>query len=93
MPSKYKNESEMLKALAHPVRLRIIEILTGLSESKCSVNSIKKELGLPQSTVSQHLQVLRNKGIIDREKKCVKVCYRVSDERVLKILEILKKKK
>ena len=92
MKYKYRDESELLKALAHPVRLKIIELLLlGLDQEGCSVNSIQKKLDIPQSTVSQHLQILRNKGIIDGSKTGLQVCYKVIDKRVVKILQILKK--
>jgi DNA-binding transcriptional ArsR family regulator len=92
MKYKYRDESELLKAFAHPMRLQIIELLLlGLQNEGCSVNSIQKILGIPQSTISQHLQILKNKGIIDGSKKGVEVCYKVIDKRVVKILQILKK--
>lgn len=92
MKYKYRDESELLKAFAHPVRLQIIELLLlGLHIEGCSVNSIQKKLSIPQSTISQHLQILRNKGIIDGSKTGVEVCYKVIDKRVVKILQILKK--
>ena len=92
MKYKYQDESELLKALAHPVRMQIIELLLfGLDIEGCSVNSVQKKLGIPQSTVSQHLQTLRNKGIIDGSKTGLEVCYKVIDKRVIKILQILKK--
>lgn len=92
MKYKYREESELLKAFAHPVRLQIIELLlSGLSIEGCSVNSIQKKIGIPQPTISQHLQILRNKGIIDGSKTGVAVCYKVIDKRVVKILQILKK--
>jgi ArsR family transcriptional regulator len=92
MQYKYKDESELLKAFAHPVRLQIIELLLlGLHNEGCSVSSIQKILGIPQPTISQHLQILRNRGIIDGSKKGVEVCYKVIDKRVVKILQILKR--
>ena len=92
MKYKYRNESDLLKALAHPVRLQIIELLLiGLDIEGCSVNSIQKKIGIPQSTVSQHLQILRNKGIIEGSKTGLEVCYKVIDKRVVKILQMLKK--
>lgn len=92
MKYKYKDESELLKAFAHPVRLQIIELLLlGLYNEGCSVNSIQKKLDIPQPTISQHLQILKNKGIIDGSKKGVEVCYKVKDKRAVKILQILKK--
>jgi len=92
MKNKYRDESEILKAVAHPMRLQIIELLLlGLPIEGCSVNAIQKKLGIPQSTISQHLQTLRNKGIIDGSKTGVEVCYKVIDKRIAKILHILEK--
>lgn len=91
MKNKYKDESELLKALAHPVRLQIIRIITGLREGECNVTTIQKRLGIPQSTISQHLQILRNRGIIEGNKKGVEVCYRVIDKRVREIMRIIGK--
>jgi len=59
--NKYEKISEILKALSHPVRLQIIE---GLIKNECNVSEIQKILKLPQSTVSQHLRILKNAGII-----------------------------
>ncbi|MCK4645210.1 MAG: helix-turn-helix transcriptional regulator [Candidatus Aminicenantes bacterium] len=91
MKYKYKDESELLKAVAHPMRLKIIELLLLKPPTEgCSVNSIQKILGIPQPTISQHLQILKNKGIIDGSKTGTKVCYRVIDKRAAKLLQLLK---
>ncbi len=91
MKNKYKDESALLKAIAHPMRLKIIELLLlELPTEGCSVNAIQKKLTIPQSTISQHLQILKNKGIIDGSKTGTRVCYRVIDKRAAKILKILK---
>jgi len=87
----YRDESEMLKALAHPVRLQIIQIIIGLREDECCVTAIQKRLDMPQSTISQHLQILRSRGIIEGNKKGVEVCYRVIDRRVREIMRIIGK--
>ena len=92
MNHKYKDESELLKAVAHPVRLQIIDLLLlKIPANACSVNSLQKKLGIPQPTISQHLQILKSHGIIEGSKKGVQVCYKVIDKRVVKILQILKK--
>ena len=85
----YQKDSEVLKALGHPVRLRII---TGLvRHGECNVNLIVEELQIPQSTISQHLGILKSKGIIEARKEGVKTCYRVVDQRVYDIIRILAK--
>ncbi len=83
----YSKGSEFLKALGHPIRLKMVE---GLIHNKCNVNAIVKELNLPQSTVSQHLGILRMHGIIVPEKDGVKTCYRVVSDKAIKIISILK---
>lgn len=91
MSINYKEASEILKALAHPVRLKIVDILRGLSEEECYVGFVQEKLDLPQSTVSQHLTKLKDKGIIEGERNKVEICYRVIDDRAEEILSVLKK--
>jgi DNA-binding transcriptional ArsR family regulator len=85
----YEKVSETLKALAHPARLKMV---AGLLKDECNVAQIQKVLGLPQSTISQHLRVLKNAGIIKGRKEGTKTCYRVIDAQVRKIVEIIKRK-
>ena len=89
MTLSYEKISETLKALAHPARLRIV---IGLLKDECNVAKIQNVLGLPQSTISQHLRILKNAGIIKGKKEGTKTCYRVIDVRVKKIVEIIKRK-
>ncbi len=84
----FEKDSELLKALAHPVRLRIVCGL--MSGDGCNVNKIVENLQLPQSTVSQHLAILRGQGVISYRKDGVKTCYWVTDERVKKLINVLK---
>ena len=85
----YTNDSELLKALGHPIRLKMVEGL--MNGHECNVNKMVEQLNIPQSTASQHLKVLKTNGIISFRKEGVQVCYRVIDERVRKIIEILQK--
>jgi DNA-binding transcriptional ArsR family regulator len=85
----YDKVSETLKALAHPARLRIV---TGLVKDECNVAQIQKILRLPQSTISQHLRILKNADIIKGRKEGTKTCYRVIDTRVRRFMEIIKRK-
>ena len=84
-----EDASEMLKALAHATRLAIID---GLLKNECNVTQIQKKLGLPQSTISQHLRVLRNYGIIKARQEGAKRCYQVADNRVRKIMQIISRR-
>ena len=89
MPVSYEKLSETLKALAHPARLKIV---TGLLKDECNVAQVQKVLGLPQSTISQHLRILKNADIIKGRREGTKTCYRVIDARARKIVEVIKKK-
>ena len=89
MAIRYEEISETFKALAHPARLKIV---VGLLKDECNVAKIQRVLGLPQSTISQHLGILRNAGIIKGRREGTKTCYRVIDVRVRKIVEIIKGK-
>lgn len=82
----FEQTCNTLKAMAHPIRL---QMLIGLMKDKCHVSKIQKRLGLPQSTVSQHLAILRRNGLVQARREGVKVCYRVSDPRVRGLVETL----
>ena len=70
----YNLEAETLKVLGHPVRLKIV---AGLMSQSCNVKKIWECLELPQATVSQHLALLKNKGIIEGRREGVEVFYQV----------------
>lgn len=70
----FDREAEILKVLGHPVRLKIV---AGLMSQSCNVKKIWECLNLPQATVSQHLALLKNKGIIDGRRDGVEVYYQV----------------
>ena len=61
------------KALAHPVRARIVRLLAG--RDRCMYGSIAEMLPLAPSTVSQHLQVLRAAGLVHGQVSGPRVCY------------------
>jgi ArsR family transcriptional regulator len=81
--------SEFFKALAHPIRLKVVIGL--LERNDCDVNTISSNLKVPQPTVSQHLGLLKNKGIIGLRKDGLRSCYYVLDARVEAVLESIKK--
>ena len=83
----YEKESELLKALGHPIRLRIV---LGLMNDERNVNKIMDVIGIPQSTASQHLGKLKDKGILVARKDGVMICYKVADDKVREIMKILK---
>jgi DNA-binding transcriptional ArsR family regulator len=89
VPVNYEKVSETLKALSHPARLKMV---IGLLKDECNVGQIQKVLGLPQSTISQHLRILKNADIIKGRREGTKTCYRVIDARVRRIVEMIKRR-
>ncbi len=85
--NKYNEIAEVLKALAHPVRLCIVRGL--LEKGGCNVCHMQECLGMPQSTTSQHLQKLRSAGIISGQRKGLEITYQVCDQRVIELIEVL----
>lgn len=79
--------AEIFKALAHPVRLKIV---CGLVVKKeCNVSIMVDKLAIAQPTVSQHLNILKNAGIISSKRKGTQVCYKVVDETTKKIISAM----
>jgi DNA-binding transcriptional ArsR family regulator len=85
--NRYIELADILKVLGHPVRIRIIESL--LDQDKC-VSHLGGSLELRQSTVSQHLSLLRTKGIVKDERCGSTVKYSVRDQRIGEIMKLLK---
>ena len=88
MSINFEKDSEVLKALGHPIRLKIVAGILG--SDGCNVNEIVSKLGIPQSTVSQHLAKLRHAGVLIPKKEGVKTCYGVGDKRILGLIKSLK---
>ena len=78
-------KAEFFKALAHPVRIRILELLV---RGERGVQELQESMGLDQPTVSQHLAVLRAKNIVDARKEGPAVRYTVRDPAVGELLEV-----
>ncbi len=76
--SDQKRLARMLKALGNPVRFQIVEYLA--SNQACITNDIVRILPLAQSTVSQHLKVLRDAGLIHGEIEGPATCYCLDPE-------------
>ena len=82
----FDREAEVLKVLGHPVRLKIV---AGLMSQSCNVKKIWECLGLPQATVSQHLALLKNKGIIEGNRDGVEVYYQVVSDQAKQVIASL----
>ncbi len=78
--------SRSLKAMSHPLRLKI---LCTLGDKEVSVQDIVDTVGTSQSNISQHLAILRDKGILASRKDANKVYYRVGDTRTLRLIGMM----
>ncbi len=78
--------SRSLKAMSHPLRLKI---LCTLGDKEVSVQEIVESVGTSQSNISQHLAILRDKGILASRKDANRVYYRVGDNRTLRLIGMM----
>lgn len=85
--SKYSHAAEILKVLAHPVRLCIVKGL--LENGECNVSHMQLCLEAPQSTISQHLQKLRAAGIIEGRRKGLEVYYSLRNKKIEELIDVL----
>ena len=81
-----QNKSDILKALAHPTRLNILESLREGERCVCEIIDI---VDTEQSNTSQHLAVLKKMGILTSRKDGLKVIYRIKHDEILEILDTL----
>lgn len=76
-----------MKAVAHPLRLKILCVLSG---GALNVQDIVDQVGTTQSNISQHLAILRDKGILVAHKDANHVYYRIGDLRILKLVGLMR---
>jgi DNA-binding transcriptional ArsR family regulator len=76
-----------VKAIAHPLRLKILCVL---GDQEVSVQDIVEHVGTSQSNISQHLSILRDKGVLATRKDANRVYYRIGDLRTLKLVVMMR---
>ena len=76
-----------IKAIAHPLRLKILCVL---GDQEVSVQDIVEQVGTSQSNISQHLAILRDKGVLATRKDANRVFYRIGDLRTLKLVGMMR---
>lgn len=77
----------LAKALGHPARVRILQLL--LAHDSCFCGEIVEQLPLAQATVSQHLKVLRDAGLIEGEIDGLRTCYCANRERLAELNDLV----
>ena len=77
----------MLRAIAHPIRINIIELLT--TTKRLSVTEIYEKLNIEQPAASYHLNMLKNKGILESKREGKKIFYSLKHEKLEEIINSL----
>lgn len=83
----YQVKADFFKTLAHPARIRVLELLR---DGERSVGDLIPEVGLEASHLSQQLAVLRRANVVHARKDGTTVRYSVTDERMFQLLEVAK---
>src|SRR3989338_3627997 len=83
----FEMHAEVCKSMANPTRLRIMSLLRG---GEKSVKELKKQLELPKANLSQHLGILRQRGIISSRRAGLNIYYKVTNPKMIKACEILR---
>ena len=81
-------KAEFFKALAHPMRIRILELLR---QGPLSVGQLQEAVGAPASSISQQLAVLRSSNIVATERRGTTVIYHVRDADLFELLDVARR--
>lgn len=84
-PGQLEKASNMLKAMAHPIRIAILNHLE--DGKKLSVSQLHNLLKIEQSTTSHHLGIMKDKGILNSKREGKKIFYYIKDESFNKIID------
>jgi len=85
MPQLDQFKAEFFKALAHPLRVRIIDALRA---GEVGVNELSARLGVEQTTLSQQLAILRSRGLVAGRKSGSNIFYSVHDPAIFRLLDV-----
>lgn len=86
---KFEKAAYILKTIAHPTRLAVIQLLD--QKGKMGVNDICKNLQCEQSLVSHHLSNMRIKGLLSSEREGTSIYYSLKERELLKIMHAIEK--
>jgi DNA-binding transcriptional ArsR family regulator len=81
-------KAEFFQALAHPIRIRLLEVLAARGEQ--NVQTLQQQLGIDQPIVSQQLAKLRAHGVVSSRKEGTTVIYALADPRIADLLRVAK---
>ena len=83
--------ADLAKAFAHPARVQIIRFLLDQDEKACICGDICQQIPLAQSTVSQHLKILKRAGLIYGRVDGPRICYYIDRSRMVRFKELIAK--
>jgi ArsR family transcriptional regulator len=83
----FQMQANLCSSFADPTRILILYVL---NEGPRNVTELAKELGLAQPTVSRHLKILRDNGLVKANRQGTSVNYQIADKRLIEALDILR---
>jgi DNA-binding transcriptional ArsR family regulator len=83
----YTLYAEVCKALAHPARIKILDLLRAGERCVCELAPL---VGISDSNLSQHLAILRKSGLVETRREGHSIFYGVRDRRIFQVIELLK---
>ena len=78
--------SRLLKSISHPIRLKILCLL---QDQELTVGDLHREIRTTTANISQHLNILRNQGVIDFRKEANFIYNRISDQRIIELMKTM----
>jgi DNA-binding transcriptional ArsR family regulator len=84
---KLEIAASMLRAMAHPMRIAIVDLLT--VNKRLTVTEIYERLGIEQASASHHLNILKNKGLLESKREGKMIFYSLKHNRLMEIIECL----
>lgn len=79
--------AEVLKVMAHPIRLKIIKNL--IDNGPCNVGSLQEKFNIPQPTVSSHLGKLKRAGVLNSDRNGTEIFYKVDNKFIISLAKII----
>ena len=83
----YKIHAEMCKVFSNPTRLEILDLLR---DEEMSVTELIRKTRLSQANISQHLSIMKSKGIVISDRKGKNIYYRLTNTKIIKAFDIIK---
>ena len=87
MDDQVDNLAVLLKSISHPIRLKILCLL---QDKELTVSEIREEVETSGANISQHLNIMRNQGIIVSRKEANFIYNRIADERIIELMKTMK---